>query len=110
MMWLPTSSSSVAVAGVILGSALVGARATFGVGDFCIEASTGTPVDCSELYTTPAKEWDCDIRSWTRAPDLMAGHQVPAETRLVLNGTECRDIEGWQVGLRMKERAIVKMR
>jgi hypothetical protein len=55
-------------------------------------------------------EWDCDIRSWTRAPDLLPGHQIPGETRLWVNGTGCRDIESWELGLRLKERAIVKVR
>jgi hypothetical protein len=55
-------------------------------------------------------EWDCDIRSWTRAPDLIPGHQIPGETRLWVNGTGCKDIELWELGLRLKERAIVKVR
>jgi hypothetical protein len=55
-------------------------------------------------------EWDCDIRAWTRAPDLIPGHSIPAETRLNMNGSACKDIVGWDVGMRMKERAIIKIK
>jgi hypothetical protein len=56
------------------------------------------------------EEWNCDIRAWTRAPDLIPGHSIPAETRLNLNGSACKDVIGWELGMRMKERAIIKIK
>ena len=56
------------------------------------------------------EEWDCDIRAWTRAPDLIPGHTIPAETRLNMNGSACKDVIGWEMGMRMKERAIIKIK
>ena len=55
-------------------------------------------------------QWACDIRAWTRAPDLYPGAKIPAEARLAVNGSACGDIVGWEAGLRYKERAIIKMR
>jgi hypothetical protein len=55
-------------------------------------------------------EWDCTLRGWVRAPDLAPSQTFPAEARLAANGTACGDIEAWSVGLRMKERAIVKLK
>jgi hypothetical protein len=101
---------STLILGSVAGGFLFGVGASSCSDEFCFNAETGEPVDCAEIFKRQTKEWDCDIRSWTRAPDLMAGHQIPAETRLVLNGTECGDVEGWEVGLRLKERAIIKMR
>jgi hypothetical protein len=43
-----------------------------------------------------------------RAADLSPNTVVPGEARLVANGTECSDITGWGVGMRFKERAIIK--
>ena len=78
--------------------------------DFCIEANSGLPIPCETETDEVKEEWDCDIRAWTRAPDFIPGHSIPAETRLSLNGSACKDIAGWEVGLRMKERAIIKIR
>lgn len=78
----------------------------------CLDAG-GNRIDCAvidHLLKRQVAEWDCDIRSWTRAPDLIPGHQIPGETRLWVNGTGCKDIELWELGLRLKERAIVKVR
>jgi hypothetical protein len=112
----------------VLGSSLViGLSAlhqahAFAVYSACFDTETGAEIDCAVFdpnfdedtlllaTSAPEDEWDCDVRSWTRAPDLIAGHQIPGETRLWLNGTGCRDIERWELGLRLKERAIVKMR
>ncbi|OCF59071.1 hypothetical protein L486_03570 [Kwoniella mangroviensis CBS 10435] len=55
-------------------------------------------------------KWECDVRSWVRAPDLRPSSVIPAETRLSANGSDCKDIEKWEVGLRFKERAIVKLK
>ncbi|WWD00315.1 hypothetical protein V866_007226 [Kwoniella sp. B9012] len=55
-------------------------------------------------------KWECDIRSWVRAPDLRPSSVIPAETRLSANGSDCKDIEKWEVGLRFKERAILKLK
>ncbi|ORX37071.1 hypothetical protein BD324DRAFT_650686 [Kockovaella imperatae] len=54
--------------------------------------------------------WQCDVRAWTRAPDLYPGGTVPGEARLTLNGTECYQVESWTLGLRMAERVILKRR
>ena len=68
----------------------------------------------SEEHDTPPNlrkpKWECDVRSWVRAPDLYPGAKLPADARLSLNGTECGDVVGWSVGLRLKERATVKMK
>jgi hypothetical protein len=79
------------------------------------ENEAGEPIACwTQPFATESKsneeEWDCEVRTWTRAPDLIPGNTIPAETRLALNGTQCSDIIGWQIGLRMKERALIKIR
>ena len=58
--------------------------------------------------TQPA--WKCDVRVWTRAPDLSPGKVFPADARLAANGSACGDIVQWNVGMRLKERAIIKKR
>lgn len=55
-------------------------------------------------------KWDCTLRGWVRAPDLAPSQTFPAQARIAANGSACRDIEAWSVGLRMKERAIVKLK
>ena len=55
-------------------------------------------------------KWDCTLRGWVRAPDLAPSQTFPGEARLAANGSACGDIEAWSVGLRMKERAIVKLK
>ncbi|KAE8542879.1 hypothetical protein D1P53_000942 [Cryptococcus gattii VGV] len=67
-------------------------------------------INTDELDAASADEWDCDIRSWVRAPDLAPGQVHPAEARLAMNGTSCGEIVRWEVGLRFKERAIIKLR
>lgn len=90
--------------------------ATFPSVEICIDGESGKQIPCSyldedqDIDTMGAGEWDCDIRSWTRAPDLIPGHSIPAETRLWMNGTGCGDVVKWEVGLRMLERAIIKIR
>lgn len=54
--------------------------------------------------------WDCDVRVWTRAPDLSPGKAIPADARLAANGSACGDIVKWEVGMRLKERALIKMK
>jgi len=54
--------------------------------------------------------WNCTLRGWVRAPDLAPSRVSPGEARLAANGSACGDIEAWAVGLRMKERAIVKLK
>ncbi|WVW78720.1 hypothetical protein I302_100680 [Kwoniella bestiolae CBS 10118] len=74
--------------------------------------SDGEPVE--ERIIPISKEesvkWKCEIRSWVRAPDLRPSAIIPAETRLSANGSDCEDIERWEVGLRFRERAIVKFK
>jgi hypothetical protein len=55
-------------------------------------------------------KWDCTLRGWVRAPDLAPSQTFPGEARLAANGSACGDIKAWSVGLRMKERAIVKLK
>jgi hypothetical protein len=64
----------------------------------------------SLVAATDSEEWPCDLRVWTRAPDLSPNSIVPGEARLAANGTGCMDIASWSVGLRFKERAIIKIR
>jgi hypothetical protein len=62
---------------------------------------------------TPAKSLvcaNCDIRAWVRAPDLRPSSSLPAEIRISATGAGAKDIAGLSVGLRLKERAIVKMK
>lgn len=54
--------------------------------------------------------WDCEVRAWVRAPDLRPSASFPAQARLAANGSDCGDIERWEVGLRFKERAIIKLK
>jgi hypothetical protein len=70
--------------------------------------SLGETTITTDERITPV--WACDIRAWTRAPDLYPGAKVPAEARLAVNGSACGDIVGWEAGLRYKERAIIKMK
>lgn len=62
----------------------------------------------AENDTTPA--WPCDIRVWTRAPDLTPDTVLPADARLAANGSACGEITKWEVGMRLKERALIKKR
>lgn len=74
-------------------------------------ALSGKPENSlSTLLVLPTQEWACNIRSWTRAPDLSPGLGTPSDARLAFNGSDCNDIVGWQVGLRFKERAITKLK
>lgn len=70
--------------------------------------SLGAPV--SARRHKPGKEttFDCYPAGWVRAPDLYPGLSTPADARLYLNGTECDQVVKWEVGLRFKERAILK--
>lgn len=67
--------------------------------------STNTSTNTTEVEEP---RWACDLRAWTRAADLSPGAVVPAEARLAANGSACGDVVGWEVGLRFKERAIIK--
>jgi hypothetical protein len=97
----------------ILALPLVKAIATSNV-EICIGPNGRMP--CSNFendldgVSESNEEWNCDIRAWTRAPDLIPGHSIPAETRLNLNGSACKDVVGWEMGMRMKERAIIKIK
>jgi hypothetical protein len=51
---------------------------------------------------------DCYAAGWVRAPDLYPGLSTPADARLRLNGTDCDQVTEWQVGLRYKERSILR--
>ncbi|ORY89117.1 hypothetical protein BCR35DRAFT_300929 [Leucosporidium creatinivorum] len=56
-----------------------------------------------------ATPFACTLRSWVRAPDLTPGLLSTADARLLANGSDCQDLVGWSVGLRFKERAIVRL-
>jgi hypothetical protein len=87
--------------------------ATFPSHEICIDGESGNTIPCSYLdedHDSINTEWDCDIKAWTRAPDLIPGHSIPAETRLWMNGSACKDVIEWEVGMRMLERAIIKIR
>jgi hypothetical protein len=97
----------------ILALPLVRAIATSNV-EICIGPHGRMPCsnfeDDIDRVSELTEEWNCDIRAWTRAPDLIPGHSIPAETRLNLNGSACKDVVGWEMGMRMKERAIIKIK
>lgn len=81
-------------------------------------ATTTTPFDERPLAsaedilfadtTESTGDWPCHLHGWVRAPDLQPDTVIPAEARLVVNGTKCDMITKWQVGLRFKERAVIK--
>lgn len=75
-----------------------------------VEVKTGFVSIFDAQSPPPAPKWNCEVRAWTRAPDLSPNAAVPAEARLALNGSACTDIIGWKAGLRFKERAIVKLK
>lgn len=99
-------------------SALMGALAMIDfepAGEATIEFNVRPDdVEMIEVYgavannTTPA--WQCDVRAWTRAPDLSPGKVLPADARFAANGSACGDIVKWEVGMRLKERALIKMK
>ncbi|GJN90376.1 hypothetical protein Rhopal_003387-T1 [Rhodotorula paludigena] len=66
--------------------------------------------DPPALDESGLSSWNCSIGAWVRAPDLSPNVVVPGDARLVLNGTDCADVRRWTVGLRLKERAVVKLR
>jgi hypothetical protein len=76
--------------------------------DVEVPFNTSASENATAVGTSEDPEWACSIRAWTRAPDLSPGVVVPAETRLVLNGSACGDVVKWEAGLRFKERAIIK--
>ncbi|GAA6038795.1 hypothetical protein JCM8097_002894 [Rhodosporidiobolus ruineniae] len=80
-----------------------------------------SPVATSQLLASPleadsatsplsAAPWNCSIQAWVRAPDLRPNVVLPGDARLVANGTDCADIVEWSVGLRLRERGVVKLR
>ena len=92
--------------GLLLAMSLVSARDQVVFGEHGVNGISPESRNDERLGT----EWNCTLRGWVRAPDLAPSQSFPGEARLAANGSECRDIEGWSVGLRMKERAIVKLK
>ncbi len=73
-----------------------------------ISASLASPAPLTPVETgTP---WDCDLRTWVRAPNLAPNMRATGDARYVANGTDCADIVKWDVGLVYKERSIVRLR
>lgn len=60
-------------------------------------------------HPSSTARWDCDVKAYVRAPDLSPNVLLQGDARLVANGTACTDLVGWQLGLVMKERAIVRL-
>lgn len=97
---------------------MTGCQSLYGVlvfGLLCSHLASGRVVakDVPAVSPVTANEsspWDCEIRAWTRAPDLQPDATIPAEARLALNGSSCNEVIGWQTGLRFKERTIVKLK
>jgi hypothetical protein len=51
---------------------------------------------------------DCRPVAFVRAADLVPNSVVPGEARLVMHGTGCRNVQKWEIGLKLKERAIFR--
>lgn len=50
----------------------------------------------------------CHAVGFIRAPDLRPGQTFDVDAKLVMHGKECEEVEKWEVGLRLKERAIFR--
>ena len=72
-----------------------------------ILADNEAVVNTTETEAPPPR-WQCDIRAWSRSPDISPGTHLPADARLSLNGTECDQVVKWEAGVRFIERAIIK--
>ena len=70
--------------------------------------SLGTSISARRHKAGNETAFDCYPAGWVRAPDLYPGLSTPADARLYLNGTKCDQFIKWEVGLRFKERAILK--
>lgn len=89
------------------------------LGVVALPAATAKPVRAVALSSLPAPfeqpvssadtKWACDVRAWVRAPDLQPNMVATGDARLLLNGSACGDVNAWAVGLRLKERAIVRL-
>ena len=55
-------------------------------------------------------DWQCDIRCYVRAPDLRPIGVFDGDARLRFHGSSCAELERWSVGLRLKERAVVRVK
>jgi hypothetical protein len=73
---------------------------------FALLLSTARAESSTELQKQ--SQLDCYASGWIRAPDLYPGLSTSADARLYLNGTECDQISRWEVGLRFKERSILR--
>lgn len=94
-------------------------QVVFGKSDPSTNSNTNTDTTSTTIAIAIANEtlaertdskWNCTLRGWVRAPDLSPSQVFPGEARLAANGSECGDIVAWAVGLRLKERAIVKLK
>lgn len=61
------------------------------------------------VHPTSNARWACDIKAYVRAPDLFPNALLQGDARLMANGSDCTDMVGWQLGLVLKERAIVRL-
>lgn len=59
--------------------------------------------------TTTTTPFDCEVRSWVRSPDLLPSQIQPAQARWSLNGSDCSEFVKAEVGLRFRERSLVKI-
>lgn len=81
------------------------------LGGGCFEVvSDGATIAALDGLNDTKPTWECDVRVWTRAPDLSPGRVIPADARLAANGSACGEIVKWEVGMRLKERALIKMK
>lgn len=53
--------------------------------------------------------FNCEVRSWVRSPDLLPSQIQPAQVRWNLNGSDCTEFVKAEVGLRFRERSLVKI-
>ncbi|ORY89133.1 hypothetical protein BCR35DRAFT_350623 [Leucosporidium creatinivorum] len=86
------------------------------LGSVALAAALPSPIDISPAVEiallqqpTSSVRWECSVRCWVRAPDLTANLLGYGDARLLANGSACSDIDQWSVGLRLKERSIVRL-
>lgn len=85
------------------------------VGSLAFAAALPSPLEVSPAVDATLRQpssslrWECSVRAWVRAPDLSANLVGHGDARLLANGSACSEIRQWSVGLRLKERSVVRL-